>query len=279
MNSTLTNSTTHLENGWNFSFLNILILSFHAFSFTFSLPLNAYIIVFLFPGRGVMGASDVFSLNQAFAEIFFVLFGPFHSLCVLQLCFYQPLGFFLGVSVNARCLFQCSVCIERYLAVVHPMTFLRFKPLRYRFVYSIMVWIMSLAVGITCACTFPRMPYKVFSAMYIFVLTADVFCGVSILKKLKRPGPRDLESNTGEMNAAKRKAFYIVSVNLLVFLVQNIPTCVTFGIEKSLAEYTFRTTIAVNLLINLVTGSLQQIGVLRRAGKRSSVCCSSGTPA
>ncbi|KAJ8397590.1 hypothetical protein AAFF_G00438660 [Aldrovandia affinis] len=29
-------------------------------------------------------------------------------------------------------LFQCCICVERYLAVLHPLTFLRYRPLRYR---------------------------------------------------------------------------------------------------------------------------------------------------
>ncbi|CAL8363619.1 unnamed protein product [Gadus morhua 'NCC'] len=40
-----------------------------------------------------------------------------------------------------RPLFQCSICVERYLAVVHPLTFIRFKPLRFRVVCSGLMWI------------------------------------------------------------------------------------------------------------------------------------------
>ncbi|XP_019123823.2 uncharacterized protein LOC109140709 isoform X2 [Larimichthys crocea] len=39
--------------------------------------------------------------------------------CVLQLMFIS------------RPIFQSCICLERYLAVVHPTVFLRFKPLRY----------------------------------------------------------------------------------------------------------------------------------------------------
>ncbi|CAL8276660.1 unnamed protein product [Boreogadus saida] len=35
-----------------------------------------------------------------------------------------------------RALFQCGICVERYLAVVQPLTFIRFKPLRFRVVCS-----------------------------------------------------------------------------------------------------------------------------------------------
>ncbi|XP_046731182.1 uncharacterized protein LOC124402280 isoform X4 [Silurus meridionalis] len=32
----------------------------------------------------------------------------------------------------SRPLFQCCVCVERYVAVIHPVIFLKYKPLRYR---------------------------------------------------------------------------------------------------------------------------------------------------
>ncbi|CAL8363615.1 unnamed protein product [Gadus morhua 'NCC'] len=35
---------------------------------------------------------------------------------------------------------SCSICVERYLAVVHPLTFIRFKPLRFRVVCSALMW-------------------------------------------------------------------------------------------------------------------------------------------
>ncbi|KAL7890936.1 hypothetical protein AOLI_G00004120 [Acnodon oligacanthus] len=96
MNTTLTNSTS-----FDFSAFSIFMISIHAISFFLGLPLNCYVIVLLFPRRGVMdNTSDVFSWNQAISEIFFVLFGLFNSLC------------------------NCCMCLERYLAVVHPVTFL-----------------------------------------------------------------------------------------------------------------------------------------------------------
>jgi len=41
-------------------------------------------------------------------------------------------------------MFQSLMCVERYLAVVHPVTFLKFKPLRYRVICCTAVWIITL---------------------------------------------------------------------------------------------------------------------------------------
>ncbi|KAI4904394.1 hypothetical protein NFI96_001729 [Prochilodus magdalenae] len=232
MNSTLTTSTS-------LDFLTIFIISSHTVNFLLGLTLNLCVLVLLFPGRGVKEASDVFSWNQAVSDMFFLLIGPSHILCSLrsEFCSFHALGFSLGISLSSRCLFQSCVCLERYLAVVHPVTFLRYKPLRYRVGCSITVWVCSVAIAFIYSWRFPNMPYDVFSAIYLLVLIVDVFCCVSILRKLRDPGPRDMERDAGEMNAAKKKAFQVVCVNLLAFLIQNVPIYVGYGLENHVPYY------------------------------------------
>ncbi|KAL6455733.1 hypothetical protein MHYP_G00355840 [Metynnis hypsauchen] len=270
MKSSLTNSTVH-PNLWHLSVSPIFIVSVHTVNFFLGLPLNVYIIILLIPRNGVMDYSDVFSWNQAVAEMFFVLFGSFHSLCSVNLCFFEPLGFFLGTSLCSRCLFQCCVCLERYLAVVHPVTFLRYKPLRYRVACSIMAWMCSLAIGVACSCTFPYMPYSVFSVLYLLSLTVDVFCCLSILRRLKHPGPRGRESEEVEISAPKRKAFQVVSVNLLLFLIQTIPIAIAFGLHNALCVYDFGMAVTICMVVNSATGVLQPVFVLQKAGKLSGL--------
>ncbi|KAL6455734.1 hypothetical protein MHYP_G00355850 [Metynnis hypsauchen] len=266
MNTTLTNSSS-------LDFLPIVITSIHVVNFFLSLSLNIYVIVLLFPCRGVMEASDVFSWNQAISDICFVLLGPFHSLCTISknLCIFVALDFFFGVSLCSRCVFQSCTCLERYLAVVHPVTFLRYKPLRYRVACSITAWMFSLAIGVTCSCIDRDVYYTVFCYIFIIVLTVDIFCCVSILRKLRHPGPRDMGSDVGEMNAVKKKAFQVVSVNLLAFTFQTIPLCVAFVIQYNVPQNVFAGVAVTSLAVNIVTGLLQPVYVLHRAGKLPSI--------
>ncbi|XP_066503137.1 C-C chemokine receptor type 4-like [Hoplias malabaricus] len=278
MNSTLNSTNVPDANGGFDLAGTVLILFLHAINLLVGLPLNSYVIILLFPGRGALDASKVFNLNQAFAELVLVILGPFQSMCIVDfnLCLFKPLGFLLGLSVMSRCVFQCCVCVERYVAVVHPVAFLKYKPLRYRLACCVLTWLGMFAVGIWCSVTFPSVPYTVFAAAYLLILAVDVFCGLSILRKLVCPGPRDVESNVSEMNLAKKKAFVIVSVNLLLFLIQNVPISVAFGMEQSVSNYEFGMTVIISLAINTVTGFLQPLSVLRRHGKLSltfSACC------
>ncbi|KAI4876718.1 hypothetical protein NFI96_000422 [Prochilodus magdalenae] len=263
MNSTLTTSTS-----LDLSVKTTLVISTIVVSFLLGLPLNIYIIILLFPRRGVMEASDVFSWNQAVSEIFYVLSGPFHILCRLSysLCIIEAFGFLRGTSLSSRCLFQSCVCLERYLAVVHPVTFLRYKPLRYRAACSIAVWMCSLAIGVTYTCMLRNFPYRVFAVIYVIILIIDGFFCVSILRKPRDPGPRDMERDAGEMDAAKKKAFQVVSVNLVAFLLQNVPVSVSYGFKNVLPEDVLDVLSDFGILSNVVTGLFQSVYTLYRAG-------------
>ncbi|KAG9277400.1 G-protein coupled receptor 35-like [Astyanax mexicanus] len=273
MNTITENSTVYFMDQWKFTVSPIFILSVYSSNILLVLPLNIYVIVLLFPRRCVIEPSDIFSLNQAVVETFFMFLAPFHGLCSLSLhlCLFKPLGFLLATSMASRCTLQCFVCLERYLAVVHPVTFLRYKPARYRVACSVLTWIFSFAIGFTGMFTYPTLPYNVFAFMLALVLLIDMFCCASILKRLKHPGPRDMESDAGESNAAKKKAFQVVSINMLMFLIQKILTTIAFIIEQSLSEYAFGLPVMTGLAVNTVTGLFQPLYVLHRSGKLLSI--------
>ncbi len=60
----------------------------------------------------------------------------------------------LGVVITAYPLFQCLICVERYLAVVHPVIFLKYKPLRYRVICCTAAWIITLGSCLISMLTF-----------------------------------------------------------------------------------------------------------------------------
>ncbi|XP_036425359.1 G-protein coupled receptor 4-like [Colossoma macropomum] len=251
------------------------IVTIQIINFSVGLPLNCYIIKLLLSKGGGVDVSVVFVLNHTAAEIIYCLVAPLYIVCIisLELCVGPLLGLWIGTCMPARYLFQCWVCVERYMAVIHPVTFLRFKPIRYRVACAAVAWIWALAMGTTSMCTFPLLPYTAFGVLYLIIFLLDSFCCVMILKGLLRPGPGDREREDREMNAAKKKAFKVVCMNLLTFLIQTIPIVFSFGLQDILLPDHFHLAVAIGMTINIAAGFVHPIFVLHKAGKLSFIKC------
>ncbi len=58
-------------------------------------------------------------------------------------------SFILGLVVLlGRPLFQSFICVERYLGVLHPVTFLKLKPMKYRIIIAVIG-----CICIICSCS------------------------------------------------------------------------------------------------------------------------------
>lgn len=51
-----------------------------------------------------------------------------------------------------RHLFQCFICVERYIAVEHPIVFLKYKPLRYQVAVLAFTWMSPLIICCVSCC-------------------------------------------------------------------------------------------------------------------------------
>ncbi|XP_053354846.1 proteinase-activated receptor 3-like [Clarias gariepinus] len=276
ISSTL-NSSVHSDVSVEYIIKLTFVIFIHVLNYLLGLPLNASVMALILHGRRSLDPCDVFTLNQAAVEIFFLLLAPFHISCDanLELCLYKATGFIIGVGMLVRSLLQCLVCVERYMAVVHPVTFLRFRPLRYRVLICVLTWMSGLACGVVCMFLFPYLPYWVILGYAVFILSISVFSCVSILNKLRHPGPGQRNADRGMEDGAKKRAFQVVVMNLLTFLIQNIPISVTFCMQDTLSMMKFTLALAISLAINIIMGYMNPVFVLHKAGKLSffkSVC-------
>ncbi|KAL7841686.1 hypothetical protein SRHO_G00253770 [Serrasalmus rhombeus] len=275
MNLSLTNATLCPTDVW-LKTPSIICMGTYTVNFLVGFPLNCYIIkLYLTRGRG-LDVSVLFALSQSVAELIFSTAAPLPILCYVsdKLCFLNLIGFLVGSCMSARPLFQCCICVERYLAVVHPVTFLKYKPMRYRLTCAVVVWMHAIACGIIYVFYFPNMPHWIFGIMYIVILITDIFCCVSILKALCQPRPGMGQMEGVAMNAAKKKAFQLVSINLLTFLMQITPSATIFGLQPSLCQFTFDVAVSSNFITNIFAGFVQPVFFLHQAGKLTCRRCS-----
>ena len=94
------------------------------------LPANLWVMWLITHGTKDSLAAELFHLNTAICETLFLAGTPLHLYYFFDLAGW---GLVVRTLVNSlwvlitfgRPLFQCSICVERYLAVIHPLTFIR----------------------------------------------------------------------------------------------------------------------------------------------------------
>ncbi|CAL8350434.1 unnamed protein product [Boreogadus saida] len=124
------------------------------------------------------------------------------------------LKFSLPLMMVGKPLIQCSLCLERYLAVVQPHTFIRYRPLGYR---AAILALICLVITVFCCLemalcgTLSEHIYVLihfFAAEMLLLLLVDLFCCLCILNALHRQRVGDGGPGSDRL---KQRAFNIVA--------------------------------------------------------------------
>jgi len=103
------------------------------------------------------------------------------------------------------------MCVERYLAVVHPVTFLKFKPLRYRVICCTAAWIIISGSCLVCMFTTSQVNSYIYiffySVQFLLFLSIQLFFLVAVLRALKQSGPGERGRDREEENSLFHKTF------------------------------------------------------------------------
>ncbi|XP_067280810.1 chemokine XC receptor 1-like [Pseudorasbora parva] len=228
MNSTTLGTSTNSTTPATLPMGNLEMCLF-SINFLFGLPIHSYVVWLIITGSGV--ASEFFILNLSVCEIgncldclFFLQINWISVLAPLAL-------FFQGLCMTGRPLFQCLMCVERYLAVVHPVTFLKYKPLRYRVICCTAAWIIILVSCAVCLTTLMLINIKAhtlfFSLQFLLFLSIQLFCLVAVLRALKQSGPGERGRERKEENHMKRRAFYLILITTVNMVVTYVPIMIS----------------------------------------------------
>ncbi|XP_014914133.1 uncharacterized protein LOC106963625 [Poecilia latipinna] len=150
--------------------------------------------------------------------------------CIVSCC-----GVFMGnLNVNAigkylfffkwygEVLFHVLTCLERYVAVVHPITYLRLKTergLRMRNIVVASVWTLCLAFD--SLLHFEAMIYWELSFLMLGLVVIS-FCSVSVLWVLVRPGPGERGEDRKTVVQSKHRALVTIVSTLAVLTVRVV---------------------------------------------------------
>lgn len=274
MNTSFINSTEDKVEDVVLIMASLASLSLYIINFLLGLPLNIYALVLLFRAGGPDGSVS-FSVNQCFAEILFTLLTPLYVVSHVHMTnvyFLHAVTFFTGSCMSARFLFQSSVCCERYLAVVHPITFLKYKSMKYRKIGLSMIWTYSFIWGIIM-CNSLNPHYAVMGIMNLIALIVHIYLCFSILRVLRKPSPGERERKDGRANVAKKKAFQHVSFSLLLFLMQTVPFVVVFGTKDKLSPNAFFNGVTIAMDFYVAAGIMIPVLTLHQIDKLTVERC------
>ncbi|XP_058613438.1 C-C chemokine receptor type 8-like [Onychostoma macrolepis] len=266
-----TNSTTH-----SFGLMESLEMCAFCISFLFGLPIHSKITWLIITGTANGVALEFFNLNLSISEICNSLNAMFGILARFFSSFIIVTHFLQGLGITGRPLFQCLICVERYLAVVHPVTFLKYKPLRYRVICCTAVWIIILGSCLFCTfilISFSMVPYVWFiSVQCLLFFFTQLFCLVAVLRALKQSGPG--ERKREEENHMKRRAFDLILLTTVIMVIQYAPFTVT-GFYVILTQNNFLDFWCPAFLCYVLAGFVQPILYLQRPQKLFCLCSSS----
>ncbi|KAJ8000538.1 hypothetical protein DPEC_G00181150 [Dallia pectoralis] len=263
------NSTLHSSDTVQLLYVqNLIYYVANVINVILSLPANAYVLWLIVTGPKGTVASDLFGLNLAVTEILsslsslgFIIYYYQDSEAV-----YNFALFFKGFIYYGRSPFQSCICVERYLAVIHPVTFLKYKPVRYRMGCSGVVWMLVIGTCIGYMFSNATPAWKSYALSFILVqFLVMLFCCQAVLRALKHPGPVDGEGEG--TNHIKQRAFKIISTILVFAVVMYLPRLLLLLSFNFIDSVKFYFALCVCFLITVIFGFLQPVLYLHRAGK------------
>lgn len=218
------NSTPGSSIFTTFTVINILLL----------LPLSIFILSFGFQRwrkqrcsatMNPMNSIDVFTYHMVAME----MIGICSSIvcCCGAFTDHQKM---VGVGCNMFAIISCVkmffhvlTCVERYVAVVHPMTYLSLgqtSGVMIRNVSIGSVWLICsglIALRILISRNFNMI---LFFCNLVFSLIVSSFCSLSVLRVLTRPGPGEEGGNKEKADNLKQRAFITITAIMAVLLLR-----------------------------------------------------------
>lgn len=220
--------------------------------------------------------SDLFTFNLAAMEMFWVI----GFLCYACGNYSQSLALItVGISsctitYYGEMFFSMLTCIERYLAVVHPVTYLGLRNtrgIRIRNKATACVWLLSLAI-MTVYSVLPY-DYLVVAVVPLLIVCIAVisFCSVCVACILVRPGPGEGSGDRGQGSQSKQRALHtIVTISGVVWL-WFVGSLVSIALNKlPLLDESIVCLVTINVSwFNLPTSMASPLLYLHKTGKLS----------
>ncbi|XP_065152047.1 uracil nucleotide/cysteinyl leukotriene receptor-like [Paramisgurnus dabryanus] len=224
LNSSLTNKTLYAKCADTPAAI-IFYLVMQFLNMLLGIPANVMVLWLIQKKRRDSSTSDIFIVHLAVLDIFYCLIPPLEFASIVYLTTssnWYVVRFFYGLK-DFSPLFLSCICLDRYMAVVHPIFFTKLMNTRRRSVCVGVTWFVILVYAAAkCVKKIPHFE-KVFTVMILAVFIFMVFCNISILWALRQSA-----SGRDERHRIKKRAFKIVVIILAIIVFNYFPPVALF---------------------------------------------------
>nr|XP_046192755.1 G-protein coupled receptor 183-A-like [Oncorhynchus gorbuscha] len=242
-------------------------LSVQTFNVFLGLPANILVMVILVRNRKEPSSSDIFLGCLAFMDAYFGFMVPFSYLNIYywhSKDVWSALMFSFGVKDTSGPLFLSCICLDRFVAVLFPLSYGQLKDTKYR--VSLSAVVLGLTFTYASAKTIGGLHNfeKVFTGTILATFGWMVLCNGAILVALKRSSG----SGKDDMHPMKKKAFKMVKSVLSIIVFNYLPPVALFPFEDHYPPDTFRCLVQpVGYAFVNISSSIQPIIYLSRLEK------------
>ncbi|XP_070408923.1 proteinase-activated receptor 3 [Nothobranchius furzeri] len=234
-------------------------------------PCNILVIWQIATKKTNSSTSDIFFFNLALIDAFFCLMTPIDLLNRMVydnkfIWYIQRLAYGLK---DLSPFFLVCICLDRYMAVVHPVLYSGYRDKNARVVVCVVVWVLMLPYSITKSILGILSVTDIFSGVILFAFAVMVFCNISVVWVLRR-------SVAGKevMHPVKKKAFKMVMKNLAIIVVNYLPpvAIMPFLSYFTVVDYLCFISISVFGIMDL-SCSIEPLLYITKMEKVDAICC------
>jgi len=225
-----------------------------------------------------MNHSDFFTYQMMIVEIFGVFGSVTYTLGnYIKSEAVQMLGVLLSsITLPGQTLFHVLTCVERYVAVVHPVAYMRLREargVRIRNGSTVCVWLLCFGWTGATGWDFYDFPVIPLFSILVFCIFVIFFCCMSVLCVLIRPGPGDVGGKKERVDQSKKRAFQMIVAITVSLLFRSVGLLFWLGVidMPSLDLQGLCVLIDSGLWLMVPSSLILPLLFLHRAGKLS--CC------
>ncbi len=234
-----------LEYAWNFLPIVVTVPPL-------GLPANALVIRHLLGKPGICSTSEIFTLSLALFDMLFCLMVLIEFIRFLFVRTIGSANFLVwGLNQAGGPMLLCLLSLDSYIAVCHPLVFLRLKDPKLRLSVCLVVCVITAAC---CSLAKNSSGYKwtVISMILSSAIVIISTCNILILKSLRQSGP-----SRKEVHPVKKRAFRIVLTAFVLVIFHYLPPAILYLLLKFFHSHVKSALTSVTYQV-LSTGSFFQ---------------------